>query len=544
MRARLFFVRIHPPFVPLVFHGSRFMRLLQRASPFILICLSCAVSVRAQTPAAPATTPAVRSHVERFSRPEVRAERTEREATAKLSANQNDAEALNARAYARMSLGNYKEAYEDLRRAVALKPSNAEYQAGLGYTLWKIGRHKEAIEAERAALKADDKNFTAHYQLGRFLLFTANGNKQQLTESAAHLRRSLELDPRRSEVRFDLLTAYRSLGDSAQAFAQLKLLEDARPSDPRVTYIDALLASDRGDMSAAINGLREAIRQDPTLYGAWHDLGLAFIKLARWKEAVETFSELSKRQPDAVEVAYFHALSLYNAGHTAEAEREARRALRLDAGSSAAHTLLGIILASRGGASEQEAAESLSQAVALDPSSFDAQFYLGRVQYALRDYQAAARTLRAAIALNPRHAAARFFLGTTLEAASESGAALAEYQELAKLDPQSAIGQVGLGALLVKQGKTDEAIAALNRAITLDPKIFEAHLSLGRALALANRFNEAIEALQKAVALAPDRPDAHYQLGLALRRANRADEAAAEFATVERLNAEFRSRTK
>jgi tetratricopeptide (TPR) repeat protein len=517
---------------------------LQRASHLIFICLSCVAGVSAQTPPAAPPPAAARSHVERFSRPEVRAERTERDATAKLALNQNDAEALNSRAYARMNLGNYKEAYEDLRRAVALKPASAEYQAGLGYTLWKIGRYKEAIEAERAALKLDAKNFTAHYQLGRFLLFTANGNKPQLTESATHLRRALELDPRRNEIRFDLLTAYRALGDSAQAFAQLKLLEDARPSDPRVTYIDALLASDRGDLSAAINGFREAIRQDPTLYGAWHDLGLAFIKLARWSEAVETFSELVKRQPDAVEVAYFHALSLYNTGRAVEAEREVRRALRLDAATSAAHTLLGIILASRGGASDQEAAESLSQAAALDPASFDAQFYLGRVQYALRDYQAAAKALRAATVLNPRHPEARFFLGTALEAAGEAEAALVEYQSLSRLDPQSAIGQVGLGALLVKQGKTDEAIAALVRATALDPKIFEAHLSLGRALALASRFNEAIESLQRAVALAPNRPDAHYQLGLALRRAGRLDEAATEFATVERLNAEFRSRTK
>lgn len=511
---------------------------LQRAPHLILFCLSCAAFVPAQTPA-----PVVRSHVERFSTPEVRAERTEQDATLKLNANQNDTEALNTRAFARMSLGRYKEAEEDLRRAVALKPANAAYQASLGYALWKTGRHAEAIAAERAALKLDDKNFTAHYQLGRFLLFTAGGNKQQLTESATHLRRALELDPRHSEVRFDLLTAYRSLGDTAQALAQLKLLEDARPTDARVTYIDALLASDRNDLNAAINGFREAIRQDSTLYGAWQDLGLAFIKLARWNEAVETFAELAKRQPDAVEVAYFHALSLYNAGRVIDAEREARRALRLDAGTSAAHTLLGIILASRGGA-DTEAAEALTQAAALDPASFDAQFYLGRVQYALREYQAAAKSLRAAVGLNPRHAEARFFLGTALESAGESEAALVEYQELAKLDPQSSIGQVGLGALLVKQGKTDEAIIALQKAIALDPKIFEAHWALGRALALANRFNEAIEALQRAVALAPERPDAHYQLGLALRRAGRTDEAATEFSTVERLNAEFRARTK
>jgi tetratricopeptide (TPR) repeat protein len=471
----------------------------------------------------------------------VRAERAESDAAAKLAKNPNDVEALHARAYASMSLGRYKEAYEDLRRAVELKPDHAEYRAGLGYTLWKLGRQAEAIEAERAALKIDDKNFTAHYQLGRFLLFTAGNNKQQLIEASDHLRRALDLDPRRTEVRFDLLTAYRSLGDSIQAFAQLKLLENSHPSDPRVTYIDALLASDRGDLKAAINGFREALRRDPALIGAWQDLGLAFVKVGRWTEAVETFAELSKRQSDSVEVAYFHALVLFNAGSVAKAEREVRRALRLDAGTSAAHTLLGIILASKGGAND-EAAESLTQAVALDPHSFDAQFYLGRVLYAVRDYDGAVRSLRSALNINPRHAEARFFLGTTLETAGESEAALREYQQLVEIDQQSAIGQVGLGALLVKRGKTDEAIAALQRATALNPKIFEAHWALGRALALAGRFDEAIVSLQTAVSLSPERPDAHYQLGLALRRAGRNEEAEREFATVARINAEFRSR--
>jgi tetratricopeptide (TPR) repeat protein len=503
----------------------------------VLALVSCAIGVTAQT----TTTVSARSHVERFSTSEVRAERAESDARAKLATNPNDVTALNARAYASMSMGRYKEAHDDLRRAVELKPDNAEYRAGLGYTLWKLGRHAEALAAERAALKSDDKNFTAHYQLGRFLLFTAANNKQQLTEAAEHLRRALDLDPRRSEVRFDLLTAYRSLGDAIQAFAQLKLLENSHPSDARVAYIDALLASDRGDLKAAINGFREALRRDPALIGAWQDLGLAFVKLGRWSEAVETFAELSKRQSDSVEVAYFHALALFNAGSVQESEREVRRALRLDAGTSAAHTLLGIILASKGGAND-EAAESLTQATALDPQSFDAHFYLGRVQYALRDYDGAAKALRMAVKINPQHAEARFFLGTTLETAGDSEAALTEYQQLVEIDQHSAIGQVGLGALLVKRGKTDEAISALQRATTLNPGIFEGHWALGRAFALAGRFDEAIVVLQTAVTLSPERPDAHYQLGLALRRAGRNDEAEREFATVARINAEFRSR--
>lgn len=510
----------------------------------LIVSLTCALPALAQqqgaTPAAntEATTPRVRSHVERFSSPAMRAERAEADANTKLAANPNDAEALNLRAAARVQRGRYDAAYEDLRRAVSLKPENSEYQANLGYALWKLGRINEAINAERAALKLDDKNFMAHHQLGRFLL--RSGDSKQLAEAATHLRRAVELSPRQYDVRFELIAAYRALGNKAEAATQLEFLFDARPSDPRVFYMSGLLASDRDDLPAAIKDFKEALGRDPSLLGAWQDLGLAYLKLKRWAEAVETFAELSRRDPEAVDAAYLSALSLFNAGRVADAEREVRRALRINAGAAEAHTLLGVILASRGNAN-LEASEALSQAVALNPSGFDAHFYLGRVLYAMKDYAGAVRELRAAVRLDGRHAEARFFLGTALESAGESEAALAEYQELVRMDADSSIGQVGLGALLVKQGKLTEAIAALQRATSLDAQNFEAHLALGRAFALAERFNEAVEVLQKGVKLSPYRADAHYQLGLALRRLGRTEEAAREFALVDKLNTEYRT---
>lgn len=485
---------------------------------------------------------APRTHVERFSTPEMRAEREESTATAKLNVNPNDADALNARSVARMRFGRYREALEDLRRAVALQPANADYQANLGYVFWKLGRPAEAIAAERAAVKLDDKNFTAHYQLGRFLLRSGASDPALLKEAAAHLARALEIEPRQPETRFELIAVYRALGDASQAAAQLSILQDARPSDPRITYINALLASDRGDLNTAIAGFREALRRDASLVGAWQDLGVAFIKQQRWSEAVETFAELTKRQSDSVDAAYFHALALYNAGRAEEAEREARRALRLDAGASAAHTLLGIILFTRGGASV-EARDALTQATALDASNFDAYYYLGRVQGDMKDYANAARSLGAAVKLNPQHLFARFLYGYALEVTGELDAAMNEYQSLIKLNESSAFGQLGLGALLVKQNKLDEAIAALGRAISLDASIFEAHWTLGRALALAKRYPEAVEAFEKAVALAPERSDGHYQLGLALQRAGRAEEAKRELDTAARITTAFRTGT-
>ncbi len=282
--------------------------------------------------------------------------------------------------------------------------------------------------------------------------------------------------------------------------------------------------------------------RDHTLVGAWQDLGLAYAKLNRWPEAVEAFGELANQRADSLEAAYFHALALYNAQQGGAAEKEVRRALRLNPGAADSYTLLGIILASRGDANN-EAIEMLSQAVALDAGNFDALFNLGRVQYTVKDFNGAARSFRAAITLKPKFAEVRFFLGTSLESAGNSAAALIAYQELVQLDPESVYGQVGSGALLLRQGKTDEGVSALRRAIAIDPKNFEARWSLGRALILSERYAEAAEALQVAVTLDPQRADAHYQLGLALRRLGRTAEATREFAIVERLNTEFRTKS-
>jgi tetratricopeptide (TPR) repeat protein len=505
---------------------------------FVLLTLGLTGALIAQAQGSSITPPGSRSHVERFTTQTERAEQAETVANARLATNQADANAFNLRGVARLRLGRYAESYEDLWRAVELRPDNSEYQANLGYVLWKLGKSDEAISATRASLKLNDKNFAAYFQLGRFLLRL--GGEARFREAIVNLRQALELDPRQYDVRFELIGAYRALGSSADASAQLDFLWDSMPSDARVFYVSALLATDRGDFAGSIKDFNEAVRRDATMVDAWRDLGLSLIKLKRWSDAVEAFAELVRRQSDSVEAAYVHALALYNSGKPSDAEAEVRRALRINGGASEAHTLLGIILAARGNANA-EAADVLSQAVALDRDNFDANFYLGRVQYALKNFTEASKSLRTATRLQPGHPEARFFLGTALEAGGESDAAMVEYQALVNGDRASAMGQLGLGALLVKQGKIEEAIGALRKAIVLDRSNFEAHWALGRALVLAQRFEEATESLRSAVLLSPNRSDAHYQLGLALKRLGRTDEANREFAIVDRLNSEFRS---
>src|SRR5437667_4409401 len=321
-----------------------------------LVLFNVVASVSAQQPRE-------RSHVERFSTPEAKAGRDETEASAKLAANPNDDQALSSRAIARIRLGRYHEAFEDARRAVSLKPADSDYQANLGYVLWKLGRPEEAINAERTALKLNPKNTTAHYQLGRFLLRL--GQQKDLNEAVGELRKALELDPRQYEVRFELIGAYRELGNLAEAAAQLDVLQVSRPTDPRVFYVTGLLDTDRTDLNSALKNFNEAITRDPTMFAAWQDLGLAYMKANRWTDAMNAFAELVRRQPNSVEAAYFHALALYNSDKTSEAESEVRRALRAGYCTADAATVLRIILTPRHNAN-RSAAEPLFKGITLN----------------------------------------------------------------------------------------------------------------------------------------------------------------------------------
>lgn len=506
-------------------------------------CAVCGVAANAFAQAAIVQGSAAtsRTHLERFSSADAQAATIEREAESRLTKNPNDAAALNSRALARMRLNRYAEALQDLQLATRLQPTNAEYLANYGFALWKLGRTDEAITAGRAAYAANKETFTSNYQLGRFLL--ARGDKASVAEAVKLLQRALEIDPRRYEIRFDLVSAFRALGDKAQLNAQLNLLNQARPTDARVAYTEALAATDRNDLNDAVLLLRRALERDPAFALAQRDLGIAYIKLGKWTEAAAAFSAFVKLEPDSPEAAYFYALSLYNSGDSQAAERETRRALRINAGAAEAYTLLGIVLAAKGNTnSNAEAAEALEQAIELDANSFDANFYLGRVRYAMQSYAAAVGNLRRAVTLNEQHAEARFFLGTALEKAGDADAAAIEYERLVALDPNSTLGLTGRGVLLLKRGETTEAIKTLEQATRLDARNFEARFALGRALILAEKFAQSIDVLQQAVKLIPERADARYQLGLALRRAGRAAEAAREFETVNRLNAEFRAR--
>jgi Flp pilus assembly protein TadD len=275
----------------------------------------------------------------------------EREAEARVRANPTDVKALLDRGLARLPLAQVDAAIADFRRAAALAPDQAEPETDLAYGLWMQGHLEEALGAARAALALDPHNASAHRYAGRLLLLLGGDRSSAL----AHLEEAARLNPQETDAHFDLVMAYRAAGDASNAWAQLRLLQTEFPADdPRVLYVEGLLASDQGRLSVAIDYFRQALAGDPHLGEAREALGIALAQAARWVEALEVLGPAARDNLGSFRLAYAYALALMNTERLAEAEEAARRALSLNPGSAEARALLGQVQARRAPGGEKQ----------------------------------------------------------------------------------------------------------------------------------------------------------------------------------------------
>src|SRR5262249_20780986 len=146
-------------------------------------------------------------------------------------------------------------------------------------------------------------------------------------EAIAHLEQASQLNPEETDAHFDLVMAYRTAGDAANAWGQLRLLQtEFTADDPRLLYVQGLLVSDQGRSALAIDFFRRACDHNPNLGEAREALGIELAQAGRWAEALDELGPAAKSNSQSFRVAYAYALTLMNTQHLAEAEEVAQRA--------------------------------------------------------------------------------------------------------------------------------------------------------------------------------------------------------------------------
>ncbi len=177
----------------------------------------------------------------------------------------------------------------------------------------------------------------------------------------------------------------------------------------------------------------------------------------------------------------------------------------------------------------EEAIGYFRAALAIRPSSAEAQSYLAQALFDKGDREAALPAWQQALAVDPKFTLARLGLAGALDALGRHEEALVCYQKAAELDPKIVEAHFQLGLVLYNQGRHKEGEAQYREAIRLKPDDPWAHNKFGRILDQTGRYKEAEAEFREAIRLKPDGPVMYYNLGGALFWQRRWKEAEAEY---------------
>lgn len=179
------------------------------------------------------------------------------------------------------------------------------------------------------------------------------------------------------------------------------------------------------------------------------------------------------------------------------------------------------------------------RAIALDPTSANAEAYLALTLHEANNLPEAERHALRSLELDPTNHWSRLTLSHVLAQTGRLAEAADSYQKLTDADPGYARGHYLRGLLLQQLGRLPEAEVSLQRAAELLPDSAQVQLALAEVLARQRKFPAAAAAYEKTIALRPDNAEAHAGLGYMHALSGRQEDAAKHWEEALRLRPDF-----
>jgi Flp pilus assembly protein TadD/class 3 adenylate cyclase len=186
----------------------------------------------------------------------------------------------------------------------------------------------------------------------------------------------------------------------------------------------------------------------------------------------------------------------------------------------------------------EEEADSLRQAIRLQPDYPEAHNNLAILLRRTGDESAAARHYQEALRLRPDYPEAHSNYAALLAARGSAGAE-EHYREAIRLRPSYADAYHRLANLLASRERVDEALVEYENALRVRPDYPEAHNDYAVLLDRVGRPEEAERHYREALWLGPDVPEAHYNYALLLEGRDNPEAAEEHYRTAIRLRPDY-----
>ena len=270
-----------------------------------------------------------------------------------------------------------------------------------------------------------------------------------------------------------------------------------------------------GRFQEAIASFNEAIRLDPNNYFALGGLGRTYLSEGRYPEGIAAFKKAIRIKPGDANAHTGLGVIYFYDNQYQKAIVVLNEALRLNPNSHLPHHYLGNIHFKSN--RNEEATVHLKEAVRLDPNDFWSHLKLGSIYQLTDKYQEAFIHLKEALRIKPHDFLALQSLGLAYLGQEKFDKSLPVFKEVDRAEPNNPHTLNLLGVIYWELGKPRKAAELLERALknNPDPKFsVSIYANLSEAYEKLEKYGDAIDAAKKALEIRNEDPLANFILGL------------------------------
>ncbi|MEM6348080.1 MAG: tetratricopeptide repeat protein [Bacteroidota bacterium] len=385
-----------------------------------------------------------------------------------LDAEPDNVNALISRGVLYREQGDYQSALRDFNQVLKANPDFSPVYCSRAEVYEALKQYSPALADYNQALRVSPDYVGALY--GRARLKHKIGRKK---EALADISRALTLEPDYTDALLfqgDILLDDREYNDALVAYTQVLTNYKSARAYYKRGHVYRLLR----EYQTAIEDLRNATKQDPTLAIAWRELGLAHAGLEQEYEAFEFLNKAIQLAPTDAESYYVRA-DLYN-----KLERE------------------------------EEALADYKKALTIRPRNAVAHYKQGELFFKQEKYKQALEAINQALRLNPQQSDALVVRGKVYQALNNPAQALKDWKQALRIDPKQAEAYYLQGAYQLKQGRLSTARGNLDRAIQLNTDAYEAYVLRAELYSEEKDYIRALELYSEALRINPKQPEVYY----------------------------------
>ena len=227
------------------------------------------------------------------------------------------------------------------RQAIRLDPQDAEPLLELALLLRSQHRHDQAAAVLARIRDLDPEDPETLHAIAES--FRVEGRLDQaLANYHAAIQMDSEFAPAHAGLGLVLVQAQRYAA-AAEALERALALEPELPDAASLHVFIGRAWQELGDLSAALQWFKRAVRIDPLNPQALERLAAAYFHERRYEEALALYRTLEQISPDSARSHSNVGATLYHLGRPEEARQSIERALALDPDLKVARTILAIL---------------------------------------------------------------------------------------------------------------------------------------------------------------------------------------------------------